>query len=162
MRQTCNKIRKGANAGRDKRTKEKIKEGGEKKRRRRQSEGGKIEPGRERRPVWVCDELSFWKKNTVNTVWIPCHFLHFSRTPACVYLRTCAGVCSGSRYSKQRFRINLWRSRPYHSAQSAHSSQLTHIFSHSRWRTSIKATKACTLRSAPAMIGLLTVPLKHV
>lgn len=62
MRQACNKIRKEANTGRDKRTKEKIKEGGEKKRRRRQSEGGKIEPGRERRPVWVCDELSFWKK----------------------------------------------------------------------------------------------------
>lgn len=60
MQQTCNKIRKGT--GKDKRTTEKIKEGGEKKRRRRQSEGGKTEPGRERKPVWVCDELSLRKK----------------------------------------------------------------------------------------------------
>lgn len=158
MWQTCKKVRKGANTGKDKRTTEKIKEGGEKKRRRRRSEGGKTEPGREREPVWVCDKLSLRNKILL----IPSGYHATSSTSACVYLCTCAGVCSRSRYSKQRFRIDLWRSRPYPSAPSAHSSRLTHIFSHSRWLTSIKSTKACTLRSAPAAIGLLTVPLKHV
>lgn len=92
----------------------------------------KTEPAREKRPVRF---LSLRKKILML---IPSGYHTASSVSAttvcvcvCLYLYTCAGVCSGSHYSKQGFRINLWRSRPYPSAQSAHSSRLTHIFSHS-------------------------------
>lgn len=144
---------------------------GEKRKREKETEWGRKNRNwkgeKARTGMWQA--LFVWGKNTANTVWIPYCFLCFShvwvsvRVCVCMHdsahVRECAtdhitpsedlGLTSGGQA------LTPLLSLPTHHL-------LTHIFSHSHWRTSIKATKACTLRSAPAVIGLLAVPLKHV
>lgn len=136
---------------------ERFKEGKEKKNRRRnrvREEKQKL-GGRKGHDRYV---LFFWGKNIVNTIWIPYCFSH-------VFAHDCARVweCVTDHITPSKD-LGLTSGgqdlTPLLSPPTHH--QPAHIFSHSHWRTSIKATKACTLRSTPAVIGLLTVPLKHV